>query len=1736
MSDIEGLRRLALEHGIEPTWRDVFEREHQVPESSLRALLRAMGVAADDDLRVQEALIERRRRLWRRPLPLVVVVREKDLPARTVLRLPAAERNAPLELQLTHEDGRQESHVLVPDGLERLEDADVDSVPHVAWRLELPRAALGYHRVRLVRDGGSLAELTYIVTPERCFEPEAVRGKGRVWGPALQVYALRSQRNWGIGDFTDLRATLEQWAARGAGVIGISPLHALFPHAPERASPYSPSNRLFLQTLYLDPERIEDFRESEAARAMAGSAELQRRLAELRARELVDYTAVAEIKRGAFELAYACFRERHLARDTPRARAFRRFLEERGRPLELHATFEALQEKLHREDPRIWGWPVWPEEYRDPDSPAVRRFREENRERVEFYAYLQWQAELQLAELGARALELRTGVGLYGDLAVSMDRGGSESWMNQRALASGVSIGAPPDEFNPAGQDWGLPPFIAERLQETGYAPIIALLRSTMRHNGAVRIDHVMMLHRLYWVPLGASPAEGAYVRYPLHDLLGIVALESQRNSCLVVGEDLGTVAAEVREALRRYGVLSYRLLIFERDEDGRFLAPDEYPAQALAAVSTHDLPTLAGFWEGRDLIVRQELGQFPSEEIRQKQIVARAQARAQLLIALDAEGLLPPGATVDPGSVPTMTPALACNVHAFVARTPARLMTIQLEDVMGVLDQVNLPGTTDDLHPNWRRKLPLDIESLGRDERFLTLTETMRRERPSPRPRTARASAPPAAIVPRATYRLQLNREFTFAAATEVVPYLAALGMSHVYCSPYFRARPGSTHGYDVVDHNALNPEIGSPEDFERFCDALRAHGLGQILDIVPNHVGIMGADNPWWMDVLENGEASVYAQFFDIDWLPSDPALAHKVLVPVLGDQYGVVLESGELELRFERERGSFAVCYHDHRFPIDPRLYPRILEIALRIAPPEPAGTSAVTNGAARPWRAEFESLIAAFGHLPARENTDPAAVAERNRDEEVHKRRLAALCAEHPELCTAIEAAVRSFAGEPGRPASFEPLHELLEAQAYRLAFWRVAADEINYRRFFDVNELAALRMENEAVFEATHRLVFDLLKKGRVAGLRVDHPDGLYDPRQYFQRLQDRMAALSGSAPVTHAKRALPLYLLAEKITASFERLPEDWPVHGTTGYHFANVATGLLVDSAARSRFDRIYRAFIGEKPVWSDVVYDAKHLILRTSLAAELSVVANQLARIARANPRTRDFTRASLRQALAEVIACFPVYRTYVGDGASAEDRRYIDWAVACARARTTAVDQEVFDFVRAALLTELETPDEESAQQVHAFARKFQQVTAPAAAKGVEDTALYRFNRLVALNEVGGEPDTFGITVRAFHGDARQRARRWPHEMLSTSTHDTKRSEDVRARIAVLSEMPGQWRDALERWSRINRSRKREVNGEPAPSRNDEYLLYQTLLGTWPHEDPRGDALVQYRERIETYMLKAAREAKLQTSWSRPDAQYEEALRQFVQALLDPREGNLFLPDFLQLERKVARFGALNGLSQTLCKLTAPGVPDIYQGNELWDFSLVDPDNRRPVDYARRRTLLGEIHQWAGLTQAELAAKLRALAASPQDDRAKLFVTSRTLEFRRAHEALFRDGEYLPLRTIGPRAAHLCAYARRRRGELAVVLIPRLYSRLLAGSPEPPLGRDTWQDTGVELPAKLASAALENVFDGVRVAVRELESRRVLLVAEALAAFPVALLTGAMDAAATASINVRTEEGQP
>jgi (1->4)-alpha-D-glucan 1-alpha-D-glucosylmutase len=862
----------------------------------------------------------------------------------------------------------------------------------------------------------------------------------------------------------------------------------------------------------------------------------------------------------------------------------------------------------------------------------------------------------------------------------------------------------------------------------------------------------------------------------------------------------------------------------------------------------------------------------------------------------------------------------------------------------------------------------------------------------------------PPA--IPIATYRLQLTANFDFDAAATIVPYLKALGITHLYASPFMKSRKGSTHGYDIVDHTKLNPELGGEAGFERLSRALQAHDLGLILDFVPNHVGVHFADNPWWLDVLEWGPASPHAVSFDIDWDILPYRARAGVLLPIIGSSYGKALEKGDIELRYDPNEGSFSAWYFEHRLPIAPERYREILRSVVKEAGAEDAA-------------AGKQMLDLASRHKALRRPNRKEAPA--------FKAELKGIAG----TADIIARGLNAYRAGPDRPAQILTLHHLLERQHYRLGHWRLASSDVNYRRFFDVNTLAGLRVEDAGTFEAIHSLVKKLIADGALQGLRLDHIDGLRDPAQYFQRLRRLIRDAQG-------RDARPFYMVIEKILGEQETLHAFSGVHGTTGYEWLNVITQVLVEGQGLEPLDEIWRQISNTSPKLEPVLKEAKRRVLETLLTSEFTVLTRLLARIAGGHYSTRDYSADSLRQALELYILHFPVYRTYLTSaGPTPHDRALIAETIEKARADWFAADEGIFDFLRDTLTMGLirSGGPAHSAARVRRFALKVQQFTGPVMAKSLEDTSFYRYHRLLALNEVGGDPSARALSVDTFHDSMMVRAKEWPHGMTATATHDTKRGEDARARLIALAEIPGEWTSAVARWKILNAPHLVIDGDMRAPSASFEYMLYQALLGAWP-SGGRDDNLL---ERMQAYALKAAREGKQETSWLNPNLAYETGLATFIARILDRAVSAEFLDSLETLGRRVALLGALNSLSQITLKATMPGAPDFYQGTEFWDLSLVDPDNRRPVDFAERAAVLTSVEtpDWQNLTQ------------NWSDGHLKLAWTRQLLKLRSELSELFAHGDYQPLQVKGPHRDHVIAFARRRGREAAVIAVAKSFA---------------------------------------------------------------------------------------
>jgi (1->4)-alpha-D-glucan 1-alpha-D-glucosylmutase len=1693
-------------------------------EAERQTLLAAWGLVAPEGGSTGQVLEGLLRAHWHRLLPPALVLGEDAAPLAVPVRLPGRRLAEPLHWQLVEESGARREGTVQPGALEALDTAQLEGERYTALRLTLAfQLPAGYHRLTVgCGDDPALSpsgECLLIVAPATCYISPGLLRKGRIWGLGCALENVRSRRNWGCGDLTDLQALLGWAAESGAGTVAVSSLLSRRLAEDGRSPQALPSDRCFPDPIFLDLEAVADFHESGEARALVALPAFQVRLAQLREAREVAWPEVTALKTEVAEVLWRHFQLNHLNPETERGWGYRRFQEQGGERLYAFALYEALRGHLRTVAAAAAAPEARAEPWCDRTSPAVAAFAASQRERIEFHQYLQWQLELQLAAAGQRSMELGLKVGMTLTLPAGVDPEGFAVWEQPALFGVPLQLCHCPGEADcfPYG-----PPLLASRLAAAAYAPFIAMLRANMHSAGALRFNAIDLLERQCWRFDDAGDGPSVGVAPAGDDLLAIIALESQRNRCLVIGEHHGPLSPDFAAALERRGILVSRPGAFARDPGGEWLAPAGYPQQAVVTPSRYELCTLDGFWRGSDIALLASRCPGFDDRNREAAIVARASDRARLLVALRHEGLLPPDHDLDPAGIPDLPPALIRAVYAFLARTPARILLVQVPDLIALS---SLEKMTPPLPPAVvRPRLAVELEILAEDEGLRRLFREYCLERSVG---VVRPSVPladrrrhPGQALPRAFYRIQFNRDCTFRATAAHLPYLRDLGISHCYASPYLQARPGSTHGYDIIDHSRLNPEIGSREDYEAFVAALDHNGLAQILDMVPNHMGV-GTDNRWWLDVLENGQASAYAAFFDINWQSQEEELKNRILLPVLGDYFGRVLEEGGLRLVFLPDHGSFEIAYYEHRFPVAPRSYPLVVGHDLpRLE---------TRLGSRHEGFLELQNLVTSFAALPTREEPDPDQVEMRNRNKEVLKRLLARLCREVHEVAVFIEENVLLFNGEPGRPDSFNLLEQLLAQQAYRLAFWRVASDEINYRRFFDINDLAGLRMDRREVFDRTHRLVLDLIATGRIDGLRIDHPDGLYNPAHYFRTLQAAVSGvaaepLSPPAGLSLRKRtAPPLYVVVEKILADFEQLPANWLVHGTTGYDFSSLVNGIFVDRAAEPEMTAIYHRFIGREIDFAELAHDCRRLIIRTAMAGESNVLSNQLHRLAKRNRYTQDYTLNGLREALTEIVACFPVYRTYcTSDRLDGVDRRHVEEAVKRAKARWQVEDTSIYDFIRSVLLLEATSPSGSPQDTaVVDFVKKFQQYTGPVMAKGLEDTAFYIYHRLVSLNEVGDDPSRFGVTVERFHAGNRARAERWPQAMLTTSTHDSKRSEDVRARINVLAEMPGQWREAVERWHEMNRGGKTAVGRDWAPSTNDEYALYQNLLGVWPLEPMTGEERAGFCARFTAYMLKAAREAKVHTSWLNQNQVYEQALTDFIARLL-VGEDHPFVVDFIAFQHRIARFGMVNSLAQLLLKLTAPGIPDTYQGNETWQFCLVDPDNRRPVDFAARREMLAGLQRLVEDDSAPLASRLQELLRHGADGRIKMYVLWRTLTLRREHPAIFMHGAYQPLHAVGAARGHLCAFARIDGDRVVIAAVPRLVARLLHGNADRlPLGPEVWGRTALHLPARFKGCRLTNIMSGEDSVVGAGDGRG-LAAAELFRHFPVALLAGPRDLA--------------
>jgi (1->4)-alpha-D-glucan 1-alpha-D-glucosylmutase len=1585
MSKQKLIKKLASLYGIIPEYIDMAGKLNKITYNECVEFLKIIGFQSDQIDNLEESIYQIEFEKWNQWIPPVLVIKQPELPV-IQLRLSKKELGKPFEWVLIEENGNVHRDWFTTQNLS-MSIYRVFKKRGTFYQFALPlpvNPGMGYHTLKIINEAGKEVSMKLIVTPEKCYIPPAMKDISRINGPRLDLY---NKDNFLNADYRYIRSIINNISIERATTVAIGAINTNSLNHDEKFVSYLPSNRFMFNVVFLNLEDIMDYLEDRSIQLSLLLNEFYEKGRQFSKGEDVEFSELYKLKLKILKKLYYSFREYHINVNSPRSKEFQFYLSQKGDILRNLSLFEALQEYFYNEFEEYKTWHEWPEAYQNPDSEVVKSFLHNNIELVQFYEFLQWQADIQLGEAGKASYRNGLNIGLFSTLPFNVDPEGSATWLNQDYFAFGARymIEKPEENDTPVYSV----PMLPHKLIENAYEYFINYIRPNMNHVGAIEIDNIIGLEYLHWFTSEDFTDKGFFVKYPLEDLLGIIALESHRQRCMIISDDYTRLSPRIKQIIMRYGIVTRSV--------------------------------------------------------------------------------------------------------------------VELKDVVNEEEARNLFGK---VRPD------IDIDRGVVDPAVCYLEDTFKTR------------------IPLATYRFQFNQDFTFRDAMHLVPYLKKLGVTHCYASPLLCSRENSTHGYDIINHNAFNPSLGSIDDFYQFVDELHRHDMGLIVDIVPNHMGV-NKENAWWMDVLENGPSSEYATYFDIDWNPLKAELFGKVLIPVLGDHYGNILASGQLKFKFSQETGKITLYYYEHEFPINPSSYPVILDYRSEVL--------ATRIGSSSTDYLEYQSIITEFKNLPRQTETDPERIKERIREKDIAFKRLASLCQHNYRVGEFIIENLYDFQAKPNDPVSHRRLHNLLEEQAYRLAYWRVSSDEINYRRFFDINELAGLAVNNPAVFTGTHKFILDLVKQGKIDGLRIDHPDGLYDPAQYFYRLQDEAARklrvpFDPEAGALLGKDTLPIYVVVEKILAPFERLPEIWAVHGSVGYEFLNSVCNLFVDKDNEKKFTRIYHRFIGAPVNFQELVVACKKLIMNRSLTGELNVLSNYINKISESYFKTRDYTLNSLRDALIEVIAHFPVYRTYItSQYKSNKDVDYIKWAVGAAEKQSLTTDPSIFDFIEKVLLVEFEEDTEsEEYQQILRFAMKFQQYTGPLMAKGLEDTSFYRYNRLIALNEVGGEPIHFGLYPNDFHTHNKSRQDYTPFNMLSTSTHDTKRSEDVRARLCVLSEIPDIWQKKVNRWSHLNKMKKTTVEEQVYPDKNDEYLFYQTLVGIWPSHTVDETELKTLIERLEGYMIKATREAKNHTSWVNVNSQYEEALCSFIRRVLTAPEKHPFWKDFLPFQQEIALRGYLNSVSQALVKFTVPGVPDIYQGNEIIDLSLVDPDNRRPVDYQYRREALDNLWpliEYRSENQEHQPEIFSEMLLPMHNDNFKLFVTTVCLNFRREHSSLFNYGVYYSLNVIGELAENLVSYCRKLDNEAIMVVIPRLMYRFVSSETPWPIGEDIWGETAIEIPEVFEDFEWHNVFTDDKIT----NVSDKILVARVFNLLPVALFHGKKKEAPTIDVEGAEESSE-
>ncbi len=1552
----EIIKELAIIEGIKTDYFDDNGCLQQLSIEEYELFLGALGYDITSKSSLEANLLKHKLEKWSRKVDPVLVTKKTDFPV-LKFRIPNNELNDLFEWVLQEEGGRVNSgkfyaSTLSVSGYEYFKNIGT------FYEFDLPLAInpdIGYHKLIIKDKNNEQVFTSLIVTPEKCYMPETKEKKNKNWGIKLQLRNLHPENHFNIADIGDLTFIIKKAAEKKAEVLGLGEINQVVFSKESEGEPLI-SSKLQFNSLYLDIDNVIAFIGDKDLRLKVLSLEFLEQFEKLKEREDVDLKEIYELKYKVLKHLYNSFRVNHLNISSDLAKQFYLYKAKRGETFYKLSTFMALKEFFSAENASLESWHDWPQSYQNPYSDVVLAFERNNLELIEFYQFTQWQLELQMSRAGQISYENKLNIGLYTELPFYINKEGADAWLNQDKYCFLTKTSE--NKLKGYYLKEGYLPLKPLGIKNDAYLYFIETLRFNMRHSGALEISGLADFEFSQWVIKTEDGEKQLQVKYPLEDIIGIIALESIRNNCFIIAKELRSLSPRLRQVLLQYNIKS--------EKDFKLKQFDNYKMLRDFLDSNDDILTSIGN---------------------------------------------------------------------------------SVEDQNGKFSK------------------------------------------------------------PDSTYRLQLNKDFTFKQAEKIVDYLKNLGISHCYISPVLKARTASTHGYDIIDHNSFHPSIGSKQDFYDFADTLHRNGIGLICDIVPNHMGI-NSENIWWMDVLENGPSSEFAAYFDIDWNPQKLQMQGKVLVPILGNHYGSVISNGELSFKFCIDNGKFTVHYYDHYFPLNPSSYPIILEHRLNVL--------ASRLGEMNEDFLEYESIITEFQNLPKHAQITPDDIKQRNRERKIAYKRLCKLCKKNNVIEDFLYENLADFKTNPDDSISCNRLHNLLEEQAYRLAYWRVSVDEINYRRFFDVNDLAAIRVENPAVFESTHNFIFEMIEQRKIDGLRLDHPDGLLDPAEYFKKLQIEAANRLGKSfnPLEDSQLAsadLPLYVIAEKILANYETLPENWSIDGTVGYEFLNSVNGLFVKKENEKNFDRIYNRFISQISDYSKTVRKSKKLIMKASLAGELTVLTSCLSKIAEKDYSTRDFTTNNIRAALEEIIANFPVYRTYISDrGITPKCSDYIKWAVGAARKQSMSVELSLFDFIEKNLLLDIDK-ENELYQEALNFSLKFQQYTAPLMAKGMEDTAFYRYNRFIALNEVGGEPNHFGKSISEFHNENIERLKKTPYGLLTTSTHDTKRSEDVRMRLVVLSEIPDLWQKKIFRWSQLNRLKKTKIDDKLFPDRNDEYLFYQTLIGIWPDKDLDEIELNSIINRIEQYMIKAIRESKVNTSWINTNVHYEDAVSNFIKRVLMSPSKHPFWREFLQFQQEIAHCGYLNSISHTVLKLTSPGVPDIYQGNESLQFSLVDPDNRRPVNFDELKSTLDYLDKMFDQNKKLCKEDFETSLLSLNSGYMKMFFTSKLLKYRKNVEKIFIKGEYIPLEVIGNKQDHIIAFARKYKNNTIIVIAPRFFHQFVSINKQV-VSAENWKNTKVKLSKELIGNNWENIFTNKTLNINNLS----LDVSEVLQDLPCAVLS--------------------